>query len=101
TQCTFILDEFYSHYLYNRAPDEPYRLVSAAEHIEDVNTAPVIIVDGLTKNWRYPGWRVSWTLAPKAVIDLVASAGSFFHGGANNPFQNQALALLDPDLSIL
>ena len=100
TQCTFILDEFYSHYIYNRAPEQPYHLVSAAEYIDDVNTAPVILVDGLTKNWRYPGWRVSWTLAPKTVIDLVASAGSFLDGGANNPFQKQALTLLDPDLAI-
>lgn len=100
TQCTFILDEFYSHYIYNRASEQSYRLVSAAEYIEDVNDTPVIIVDGLTKNWRYPGWRISWTLAPKSVIDLVASAGSFLDGGANNPFQQQAMALLDPNIAI-
>jgi aspartate/methionine/tyrosine aminotransferase len=100
TQCTFILDEFYSHYIYKRTPEQSYRLVSAAEYINDVNDTPLIIVDGLTKNWRYPGWRISWTLAPKTVIDLVASAGSFLDGGANNPFQNQALALLDPDIAI-
>ena len=51
---------------------------------------PVIIVDGLTKNWRYPGWRISWTLGPKAVIEAIASAGSFLDGGANHPFQNAA-----------
>ena len=58
---------------------------------------PVIIVDGLTKNWRYPGWRISWTLGPKEVIHAIASAGSFLDGGANNPFQNEVLGLLEPE----
>ena len=30
-----------------------------------------MILDGLTKNWRYPGWRVTWTVAPKKIIDGV------------------------------
>ena len=66
-------------------------MISAAEHVEDVERDPVVIVDGLTKNWRYPGWRISWTLGPKAVIEAIASAGSFLDGGANHPFQNAAL----------
>ncbi|PIQ28302.1 pyridoxal phosphate-dependent aminotransferase [bacterium (Candidatus Blackallbacteria) CG17_big_fil_post_rev_8_21_14_2_50_48_46] len=94
-----IVDEFYSHYLYNDYhPDTP-RMISAAACVEDVNKDPVVIVDGLTKNWRYPGWRVSWTLAPKSVVELISSAGSFLDGGANHPLQKKALELLDPDLS--
>lgn len=92
-QCSFILDEFYSHYLYGAGEG---RTVSAAAHVENVETDPVIIVDGLTKNWRYPGWRISWTLGPKAVIEAIASAGSFLDGGANHPFQNIAAGLLEP-----
>jgi len=94
-QCSMIFDEFYSHYIYTGAADRP-KMVSAAEHVEDVEHDPVVIVDGLTKNWRYPGWRISWTLGPKAVIEAIASAGSFLDGGANHPFQNAALPLLDP-----
>ena len=60
----------------------------------------MIIVDGLTKNWRYPGWRISWTLGPKSVIETIGSAGSFLDGGANHPFQQQAIELLDPELTI-
>ena len=75
-------------------------MVSAAAYVEDVETDPVIIVDGLTKNWRYPGWRISWTLGPKAVIEAIASAGSFLDGGANHPFQNIAARLLDPQLAM-
>ena len=104
-QCSLILDEFYSHYIYtgaagNGAAGESGmspKMISAAAHVEDVDHDPVIIVDGLTKNWRYPGWRISWTLGPKDVIHAIASAGSFLDGGANNPFQGEVPGLLEPE----
>ncbi|EEF57900.1 pyridoxal phosphate-dependent aminotransferase [Pedosphaera parvula] len=98
--CSLIIDEFYSHYIYGAAKDEPAKMVSAAAYVDDVEADPVIIVDGLTKNWRYPGWRISWTLGPKAVIETIASAGSFLDGGANHPFQSVVAKLLDPQLAI-
>jgi aspartate/methionine/tyrosine aminotransferase len=99
-QCSLILDEFYSHYIYSGEADGGTKMASAAAFVEDVETDPIIIVDGLTKNWRYPGWRISWTLGPKAVIEAIASAGSFLDGGANHPFQSVAAGLLDPKLAI-
>jgi aspartate/methionine/tyrosine aminotransferase len=99
-QCSLILDEFYSHYIYNSASGAAPKMVSAAAYIDDVETDPIILVDGLTKNWRYPGWRISWTLGPKQVIEAIASAGSFLDGGANHPFQGVAARLLDPQLAI-
>lgn len=98
-RCTLILDEFYSHYIYTGSPSD-CKMVSAAAYVEDVNKDPIIILDGLTKNWRYPGWRLSWTLGPKPVIEGLASAGSFLDGGANHPFQLQAMELLDPDFTM-
>src|SRR5262249_29217472 len=95
--CTLVLDEFYSHYVYTGDPSGPPSLVSAAASVEDIEHDPLIVVDGLTKNWRYPGWRISWTLGPKAIVNAIASAGSFLDGGANNPMQHEALALLDAD----
>ncbi|HRE31329.1 MAG TPA: pyridoxal phosphate-dependent aminotransferase, partial [Candidatus Berkiella sp.] len=96
-QCSLIFDEFYSHYIYDVAgQDELPTTNSAASFIDDVNHDPVIIIDGLTKNWRYPGWRLSWTLGPKQVIENIASAGSFLDGGASNLFQTAALKLLEP-----
>ena len=98
-QCSLVLDEFYSHYIYTGpANAHPPTMVSAAAYVEDVNKDPVIIIDGLTKNWRYPGWRISWTLGPKEVIGTIASAGSFLDGGPNHPFQNQVLDLLEPEM---
>jgi aspartate/methionine/tyrosine aminotransferase len=98
-QCSLILDEFYSHYIYSGS-NGPVRMVSAAAFVEDVERDPIILVDGLTKNWRYPGWRISWTLGPKAVVEAIASAGSFLDGGANHPFQGVAAALLTPQLAL-
>jgi aspartate/methionine/tyrosine aminotransferase len=88
--CTLLMDEFYSHYIWRDGP----ALMSAAEYVEDVDRDPVVIFDGLTKNWRYPGWRVSWTIGPKKAIEAVASAGSFLDGGGSRPMQRAALEVL-------
>ena len=93
-RCNIIFDEFYSHYIYSSSPQSSI-MVSAAEYVEDVNTDPVIIVDGLTKNWRLPGWRIGWILGPEEVVEASASAGSFLDGGANHPLQFHALKLFD------
>jgi N-succinyldiaminopimelate aminotransferase len=90
--CALIMDEFYSHY--NWSGDG--RPVSAARFVEEVDSDPVVLLDGLTKNWRYPGWRVSWIVAPKAVIEAVSSAGSFLDGGGSRPLQRAAIELLSP-----
>ncbi len=96
-QCTLLLDEFYSHYVWTGAEDQ-WSMVSAATHVEDVNRDPVVIFDGLTKNWRYPGWRCTWVVGPKQVIEAVASTGSFLDGGGSKPLQRAALPLLEPAL---
>ncbi|MCP4807974.1 MAG: pyridoxal phosphate-dependent aminotransferase [Proteobacteria bacterium] len=88
--CALMVDEFYSHY--NYVGDG--LTVSAAEFVDDVDRDPVVILDGLTKNWRYPGWRVSWTVGPRDVIEAVGSAGSFLDGGCAHPMQRAALPLL-------
>ena len=97
--CTLILDEFYSHYVWT-AQDGGMPVESAARYVEDVDRDPVVIIDGLTKNWRYPGWRVSWTVGPKSVIDAVASAGSFLDGGGSGPLQRVAVPLLAEEPTI-
>jgi aspartate/methionine/tyrosine aminotransferase len=91
--CTLLLDEFYSHYCWKEGP----ALFSAAQYVEDVERDPVVIFDGLTKNWRYPGWRVTWSVGPKHTIESMASAGSFLDGGGSRPMQRAALPLLNAD----
>ena len=92
--CALLLDEFYSHYLWTGGGGE-LAVESAARYVTDVDRDPVVLFDGLTKNWRYPGWRVTWTVGPKKVIEAVASAGSFLDGGGSKPLQRAAVALLE------
>ncbi|MEO7919529.1 MAG: pyridoxal phosphate-dependent aminotransferase [Thermoanaerobaculia bacterium] len=91
--CTLLLDEFYSHYIWTGRPGV-VALESAARYVENVDRDPVVLFDGLTKNWRYPGWRITWTVGPKSVIESVSSAGSFLDGGGNRPLQRAAIPLL-------
>ena len=97
--CSLLVDEFYSHYIWNSPPGQ-LPVESAARYVEDVDRDPVVIFDGLTKNWRYPGWRTTWTVGPKQVIDAVTSAGSFLDGGGAKPIQRAAIPLLDETLVI-
>jgi hypothetical protein len=114
-QCSLLLDEFYSHYIWaDRRPpasgsgpagdsaggEAELPMVSAAQYVEDVDRDPVIILDGLTKNWRYPGWRCTWILGPRSVIEAVSSTGSFLDGGGNRPLQRSAVPLLAPEIAL-
>ncbi|MCA9257284.1 MAG: aminotransferase class I/II-fold pyridoxal phosphate-dependent enzyme, partial [Phycisphaerales bacterium] len=96
--CALIFDEFYSHYIYDDAARHGVAN-SAAAHVDDVNADPVLILDGLTKSWRYPGLRLSWTLGPADVIQAITSAASFLDGGAPHAVQATAVALLSPAIA--
>jgi len=96
-QCSLLIDEFYSHYVWKTDGDQR-GLVSAARYVEDVDKDPVVLFDGFTKNWRYPGWRCTWIVGPRAVIEAVSSSGSFLDGGGNKPLQRSAVPLLNPEL---
>jgi len=93
--CALLIDEFYSHYIY-RGRHGSLPVVSAAQYVQDVDKDPVLLFDGFTKNWRYPGWRVTWTVGPRKVIDTLASAGSFLDGGGSKPLQRAAIPLVAP-----
>ncbi len=95
--CSLLVDEFYSHYVWRREAAEPGPSVSAARWVEDVDRDPVVILDGFTKNWRYPGWRVTWVLGPRDAIRAIESAGSFLDGGGSRPLQRAAIPLLAED----
>lgn len=93
-RCTLIMDEFYSGYNYSSNCDG--QVVSAAENVEDVDDDDVLIIDGLTKRFRLPGWRVAWIVGPKEFIKAIGSCGSYLDGGTNVPFQEAAVEMLDP-----
>jgi len=92
---TFLLDEFYSHFVFDG--DQPAGgPVSSAAYVEDVNRDPVIVIDGLTKCFRYPGWRLGWALGPKEMIDALSRAASAIDGGPSRIVQRAALEALEP-----
>ncbi len=90
-RCTLLIDEFYSHYIWG---DGGQDMVSAARYVDDVDADPIVLFDGLTKNWRYPGWRTTWIVGPRQVIEAVSSSGSFLDGGGSKPLQRSAVPLL-------
>lgn len=93
-KCLLIMDEFYSHYYYD--DNCLGLLISSAENVVDVNNDPVLILNGLTKAFRLPGWRICWILGPEEYINSLSSAGSFLDGGSNAPFQYAAVDFLEP-----
>ena len=90
---TLLMDEFYSHFIYDRR-DAP---VSAARYVEDVDEDPVLLFDGLTKCFRYPGWRAGWTVGPPAMVESMARAASAIDGGPSRIVQRAALTALEAD----
>lgn len=94
-RATLIMDEFYGGYNYTSDCDGT--TVSAADNIEDVDEDDVLLIDGLTKRFRLPGWRIAWIVGPKEFISAIGSCGSYLDGGANVPFQEAAIPMLEPD----
>lgn len=93
-RATLIMDEFYGGYNYTTDCDGS--VISAADNVEDVDVDDVLIIDGLTKRFRLPGWRVAWIVGPKEFIKAIGSCGSYLDGGTNVPFQEAAVQMLEP-----
>lgn len=93
-RATLIMDEFYGGYNYTTDCDGT--VISAADNVQDVNEDDVLIIDGLTKRFRLPGWRVAWVVGPKDFIKAIGSCGSYLDGGCNVPFQEAAVKMLEP-----
>ena len=96
-RCTLVMDESYSHYIYGEDGAPAEGPVSAAAYVRNVEKDPVVIVDGLSKNFRYPGWRLSWAVGPSSVIENLERAATGSDGGPSLPSQRLAIKALDPE----
>jgi aspartate/methionine/tyrosine aminotransferase len=98
--CTLLLDEFYSHFVYAADQVGDWHAgsgpISIASVVEDVDRDPVLIFDGLTKNYRYPGWRLGWVLGPPEVIATMSRVASSLDGGPSRLAQRAAMSVLEP-----
>ena len=94
-RCLLGCDEFYSHFIYDENSAPGSGPVSAAAYVEDVNKDPVLLVDGLTKSHRYPGWRAGWIVGPKHCIEMINRAASALDGGPSLMVQRAAMEALE------
>jgi len=94
---TLLLDEFYSHFIYTEDGQPAEGPVSGAAYVEDVEKDPVVLFDGLTKSFRYPGWRVGWAVGPQAMVESMARTASSIDGGPSRIPQLAALQVLEPE----
>ena len=95
--CLLGSDEFYSNFIYHEDGTPGDGPVSALQYVEDVNADPVVAFDGLTKSFRYPGWRAGWAVGPKHIIEQLNRAASAVDGGPSMLAQRAALQVLDPE----
>ena len=97
SKCTLILDEFYSHFIYGDDGEPGDGPESAARYVEHVEKDPVLLVDGMTKSFRYPGWRLAWVVGPSSIIEKLDRAASAMDGGPSLPAQRLAIKALEPE----
>lgn len=94
--CLLGIDEFYSNYIYNEDGSPADGPVSALRHIEDIENDPVVVFDGLTKGFRYPGWRAGWIVGPKHIIEMINRAASAVDGGPSTCAERATIDALMP-----
>ena len=94
---TLLCDEFYSHFIYTADGRPGNGPVSAAAFVEDVDQDPIVVFDGLTKSYRYPGWRVGWAVGPREMVESMARTASSIDGGPSVVAQRAALKALEPN----
>ena len=87
-------DEFYGSYVWQDLFEG--QSISAAEYVDDVDKDPIIVFNGRDQERRYPGWRVSWAVGPRSVIDAITSAGASWTAAAR-ALQRAAVDLLEPE----
>lgn len=94
--CLLGADEFYATFSYNEDGTPAETAVSALPYVKDINRDPVIVFDGLTKGFRYPGWRAGWAIGPKYLIEMINRAASAVDGGPSTMVQRGVIEELAP-----
>ena len=56
----------------------------------------MILIDGLTKSFRYPGWRMGWAVGPAKLMERMSRTASAIDGGPSRIAQRAALKALEP-----
>lgn len=88
--CLLIHDEFYSRFIYDSKPT----FLTALEFQSDLEDGNLIVLDGLTKGFRYPGFRLAWIISSQKNIANINNLASYLDGGVSHPIQLVAKNLL-------
>jgi len=91
TDAWLISDEIYSALTYGGFRHES--VLSAAPKLRD----RTVLIDGVSKTWSMTGWRVGWSVAPKALSDAMDTVQGQVSSNASSISQAAALAALDGD----
>ena len=94
--CLVGVDEFYATFAFNEDGTPAKDPISALPYVENIDRDPVIVFDGLTKGFRYPGWRAGWAIGPKYLIEMINRAASAVDGGPATMVQRAAIQALAP-----
>lgn len=81
-----ISDEIYRAISYDDAAPS---LLAIAEHRDRL-----VVVDGVAKSFAMTGWRIGWSIAPRALSRSMAALQSHTTSNASTPSQHAALAAL-------
>jgi aspartate aminotransferase/aminotransferase len=87
-EVVLVSDEIYREFCY----DEPF--VSPARH-----NPQTLVIDGFSKTYAMPGWRVGFAHGPSAIIRQMIKLQQYSFVCAPQPFQWAAAAALDVDQS--
>lgn len=84
-----VADEIYSEFSY----DFPHT------SIYPYYPEKTVLVNGFSKTYGMPGWRVGWSFAPEQVLDAMATLQQFSFVCANTPSQHACVQAVDTDMS--
>ncbi len=84
-----ISDEIYTRFRYGV---EQYSMISAAPE-------RTVLLEGGSKTWGMPGWRVGWACGPEDVIDAMVTLQQFSFVCANTPAQHATITAFEHDMS--
>ena len=90
-RCLMGADEFYATFAYNPDGTPAKSAVSILPYVKDIDRDPYLSFDGLTKGFRYPGWRAGWAVGPKYLIEMINRAASAVDGGPSTMVQRAVI----------
>lgn len=95
-KCLLGIDEFYSNYVYKPDGSPADGPISALSVVNDPDEDPLVVFNGMTKGFRYAGWRAGWAAGPAYVIDMINRSASAIDGGPSMMVQRASMKALEP-----